>query len=84
MRKVVEIGKNWWREALLTTLTLGVPAYMTMAKSGLDEKIDRVETTTKVYVDTKHDKVMHILDRQTTVLDRMDKRIYEIHGKVNK
>lgn len=52
--------------------------------AGEDSIIDRVERTTKSYVDAKHEGVTEILKRQDEILQRLDDRIYEIYKDVKK
>ena len=66
MSQVGKICRDKWLEILVGLISVAIPALITMANG----KIDKVEKTTKIYVDTKHDSVMYLLKRQEKILDR--------------
>lgn len=80
MKRTIQFCKDEWVKILVGLISVAIPALITLANG----KIDVVEKNTKIYVDTKHDGVVEILRRHEKVLDRLDKRVYDLHKEMKK
>ena len=91
MGRALSAARTFWKEIIVTVIGGGVTAYFTLAKGSIDkqvvaidEKIEKVESRTIRYIDTKHESVVKILKSMDDRQKVMDKRIYDIHRELRR
>ena len=71
-----------WKEAALGLLGISISAYVGMAQSSLNQRIDDKEQSIMTYINAKDDASKEQNKLMLKYLDRIDKRVDEIYKEI--